>query len=192
MKKFGLMAILFGSLALAWCNCKCDVAVEEPVVDEDAALNAAIDYCIENGWTHSLIHSQTAAYGECSFPSWVICEDTILGTDECNFEPNLESIDTEQKRLSGCVESVHEWVEEMEKWEVIDATWDHEEEAWASFVRNGVVRYSKDWTNRKLPFECVADFVDWSLSVSYEDAVAEDNTEETSEDESTEESELEE
>ena len=151
-----------------------------------------MEYCLENGWTHSLIHSQTAAYGECSFPSWVTCEDTILGTDECNFEPNLESIDTEQKRLSGCVESVHEWVEEMEKGEVIDATWDHEEEAWASFVRNGVVRYSKDWTNRKLPFECVADFVDWSLSVSYEDAVAEDVIEETSEDESTVESELEE
>jgi hypothetical protein len=29
-----------------------------------------------------------------------------LETDECNYEPNLESIDTEEKRLAGCEENV--------------------------------------------------------------------------------------
>jgi hypothetical protein len=33
-----------------------------------------------------------------------------LGTDECNFEPNLDSIDTEDKRLAGCTENVQDWM----------------------------------------------------------------------------------
>jgi hypothetical protein len=36
-----------------------------------------------------------------------------LGTDECNYEPNLESIDTEEKRLAGCEENAQGWMADM-------------------------------------------------------------------------------
>jgi hypothetical protein len=50
---------------------------------------------------------------------------------------------------------------DIQRWE--------ESEAWASFVRNWVVKYTRDWSNWKMDVECVADFVDWSLWVSYSD-----------------------
>ena len=176
MKKFWLFATLWlATLALAGCNCNCD----ENTQDEDAVLNQRIEYCNEHWGTHSLIHSPTAVYGECAFPSGVTCEDTILWTDECNFEPNLENIDTEEERLAGCTENVEWWMVDMVDWaEDVDIQWGEESEGWASFVRNWVVEYTKDWTDYEMSIECVADFVDGSLSVSYGDEISLDNAEE--------------
>jgi putative hemolysin len=116
MKKTWLLvfALSLSVFALAWCNnkCECDNAVNEPTVtneptaNEDAVLNERIAYCNEHWGTHSLIHSPTAAYWECAFPSGVICDDTTLWTDDCSFEPNTQDIDTEEKRLAGCEENV--------------------------------------------------------------------------------------
>ena len=146
--------------------------------NEDAALNEAIKLCLDNGWTHSLIHSQTAVYGECEFPSWVTCEDDLLRDGKCEFEPNTESIDTEEKRLAGCEENANSWIVDFENWEDISIEWEdeEEEEAGASFVRNGVAHYTKDGVNWKIDVECVADFVDWSISASLGDAVLENWT----------------
>jgi hypothetical protein len=59
----------------------------------------------------------------------VTCEDTILGTDECNYEPNLESIDTEEKRLAGCEENVQNWMTDfVSDAEYLDTEWDEESE----------------------------------------------------------------
>ena len=58
--------------------------------------------------------------------------------------------------------------------ENITTKWWDESEGWASFVRNWVVKYTKDWSNWKMDVECVADFVDWSLSTSYGDEIADD------------------
>ena len=178
MKKFWLFTVLWlTTLALTGCNCGC-----KDNQDEDAVLNQRIAYCNENWGTHSLIHSPTAVYGECAFPSGVTCEDTILWTDECNFEPNLESIDTKEKRLAGCEENVQWWMVDMVDWaENVNIQWEEESEAWASFVRNWIVEYIKDWSNWTMYVECVADFVDGSLGVSYEDAIAQDNAEATEE-----------
>jgi exopolysaccharide biosynthesis protein len=44
-------------------------------------------------------------------------------------------------------------------------------------VRDGVVNYTKEWVNWKIDVECVADFVDGSISVSYDDEVSAENTE---------------
>ena len=187
MKKFWLFATLWlATLALAGCNSKCDCGNTQ---DEDAVLNQRIEYCNEHGGTHSLIHSPTAVYGECAFPSGVTCEDTILWTDECSFEPNLEDIDTEEERLAWCTENVKWWMTDMVAWaENLDIQWWEESEGWASFVRNWVVKYTKDWTDYEMSAECVADFVDGSLWVSYGDEIAggnaevnEENTEESSE-----------
>lgn len=169
MKKIWLFATLWlTTLALSGCNYNCDC---ENTQDDDAVLNQRIEYCNENWGTHSLIHSPTAVYGECAFPSGVTCEDTILWTDECNFEPSLEDIDTEEKRLAGCEENVLWWMADMVQWaENIDVQWEDESEAWGSYARNWVVKYAKDWNNWKMNVECTADFVDWSLWVSYEDA----------------------
>ena len=179
MKKFWLFATLWlATLALAGCNCDCNC---ETTQDEDAVLNQRIEYCNEHWGTHSLIHSPTAVYGECAFPSGVTCEDTILGTDECNYEANTESIDTEEKRLAGCEENVQDWMNDfVSDAEYIETQWGEESEGGASFVRNGVVKYTRDGVNYTMDAECVADFVDGSLGVSYGEEIAE-NGEEVSE-----------
>ena len=174
MKKFWLFATLWlATLALAGCNCNCD-----NVKDEDEVLNQRIEYCNEHWGTHSLIHSPTAVYGECAFPSGVTCEDTILGTDECNYEANTESIDSEEKRLAGCEENV-QWrmAEFASDAENVEIQWGEESEGGASFVRNGVVKYTRDGVNYTMDAECVADFVDGSLGVSYGEEIAENGAE---------------
>lgn len=161
MKKTGLLMVMsLLVLALAGCNCNCD---------NNDGLNEAIQNCLDKWWTHSLIHSQTAVYWECSFPSGVTCDDDLLRSGECFYEPDVSNIDTEEKRLAGCDENIAGWIKDFEEWELVGTDWEDESEAWASFVRNGVVHYTKGGTNRKMSVECVADFVDWSISTSYED-----------------------
>lgn len=164
--------LLWLSLTLAWCNCNCEC---DEVVDENEVLDQVTQDCLDKWWTHSLIHSQTAVYGECSFPSWVTCEDQALASWECDFRPNLEEIDTEEERLAGCKQNVQWWMVEFMEWtENVNIEWWDEEEGWASFVRNWLIKYTKDWIDRKMSVECVADFVDWSLSVSYGDPEADE------------------
>ena len=171
MKKFWLIATLWlATLALTGCNCNC-----ENTSNEDEVLNQRIAYCNEHWGTHSLIHSPTAVYGECAFPSGITCEDTILWTETCNFEPILDSIDTEEKRLAGCEENAQDWMTDfVSDAENVDIQWGEESEGGASFVRNGVVKYTRDGVNYTMDVECVADFVDGSLWVSYGDEIAVD------------------
>ena len=174
MKNFWLLAaLLLATLALTGCNCNCN-----ETTNEDEILNQRIEFCNELWGTHSLIHSPTTVYGECAFPSGVTCEDTILWTDECNFEPNLESIDTEEKRLAGCTENAQQWMADfVEGAENIDIQREEESDGLASFVRNWVVKYTKDWADYEMNASCVADFVDGSISVNYEDQIGVENTE---------------
>ena len=154
-KKLLLTMAALSLVALVWCNCNCD--------REEAAK-----FCLDNWWTYSHVISQDEEYWECFFPSWIGCRDDILWTEECQFEPNLDSIDTEEKRLAGCEENVQWWMTDMVSWaENSVVEWGDESEGWASFVRNWVVRYSREWSNYKMDVECVADFVDGSISVSY-------------------------
>ena len=161
-----LMALLLGALTLAGCNCNCENGESEV----DVRLQQAMDYCLEHWGTHSLIHSQTAVYGECMFPSGIGCEDDMVLNGECDYTPNTENIDTEEKRLAGCEESVQWWMRDMvEGAENVSVVWGEESEGGASFVRGGEIRYTKDWEEMVTRVECVADFVDGSLGVSYYD-----------------------
>lgn len=176
MKKFWLLATLWlVTIALTGCNCNCDC---ENTNNEDEVLNQRIAYCNEHWGTHSLIHSPTAVYGECAFPSGITCEDTILWTETCDFEPNLDSIDTEEKRLAGCEENAQDWMTDfVSDAENVDIQWGEESEGGASFVRNWVINYTKQWAKYTMDVECVADFVDGSLWVSYGDEIAVDSDE---------------
>ena len=161
-----LVALWLGALTLAGCNCNCEMGENEV----DARLQQAMDYCLEHWGTHSLIHSQTAVYGECMFPSGIGCEDDMVLNGECDYTPNTENIDTEEERLAGCEENVQWWMRDMaEGAENITVKWGDESEGGASFVRGGEIRYAKDWEEKVTRVECVADFVDWSLGVSYFD-----------------------
>ena len=132
-------------------------------------------FCLDNWWTYSVTTSQDEEYWECSFPSWISCRDDILLT-ECDFIPDTSSIDTEEKRLAGCEENAIGWIEDFENWENISISWEDESEGGASFVRDGVVNYTKEWVNWEIDVECVADFVDGSISASFGDAVLDDWT----------------
>ena len=168
-KTLWIVVLSLCALTLAGCNCNCDCN------DSEEVMNEAMQFCLDHWGTHSIIHSQTAVYGECSFPSGVGCEDDLILEGACNFEPNLDSVDTEEKRLAGCEENVQWWMRDMVWWvENVVTQWWEESEWWASFIRNWVVNYTKDWYNRMMEVECVADFVDGSLSVSYGDEIMTD------------------
>ena len=169
MKKTLLVAVSLCALTLAWCGCDCP----EKVLDPDT-LDEATQYCLDNGWTHSYVISPDEEYWECFFPSWIGCRDDLVLEWWCDFQPNTDDIDTEEERLAGCEENVQSWMEDFEEWsENINVEWGEESEGGASFVRNGVVTYTKDGVNMRMNAECVADFVDGSLSVSYDEAVEE-------------------
>ena len=166
-----LMALWLGALTLAGCNCNCENGEKEV----DARLQQAMDYCLEHWGTHSLVHSQTAVYGECMFPSGIGCEDDMVLNGECDYTPNTENIDTEEERLAWCEENVQGWMRDMvEGAENVTIKWGEESEGGASLVRNWVITYKKDRTWYAISVECVADFVDGSIGVTYGDEVAED------------------
>lgn len=172
MKKTWLLVFTLSlcTLALVWCNSKCNCSKG----NENESLDRATQVCIDKGWTHSLVHSQTAVYGECSFPSWVTCEDRTLAEWECYYEADISGINTEEKRLIGCQQNISDWIRDVEGWELNYITYEDESETWASLIRNFVISYSKDGNNWKMNAECVSDFVDWSLFVSYDEATIED------------------
>lgn len=155
-------------LALAGCGkeCDCTEEVSKALENENAPLEQITQDCLDKWWTHSLIHSQTAVYGECSFPSGVICDDDLLRSGECQYEVDTSNIDTEEKRIEGCEQTAANYIKDIEKGEVVSIDWEDEDEGWASFVRIWTIKYSKRWDNRKINVECVADFVDWSITVS--------------------------
>lgn len=158
-KVFSLAALgIAGTLVLSWCCC-------------NDTHKAAKDFCLSNSWTYNLVTSVDEEYGECFFPSGVGCRDDIVLTDECNFIPDTSDIDTEEERLAGCDKSATGWIEDMEDWEDISIDWWDESEAGASFARNWVASYTKESAKWKIDVECVADFVDGSLSTSFGEAV---------------------
>jgi hypothetical protein len=61
---------------------------------------------LDNSGVYSHVISVDEEYGECTFPSGVGCRDEILMTEQCDFMPNLDDIDTEEERLAGCEENV--------------------------------------------------------------------------------------
>ena len=65
----------------------------------------------------------------------------------------------------------------VEDAENVSIEWGEESEGGASFVRNGVAKYTRDGVNYTMNAECVADFVDGSISVSYGDEVDEGDAE---------------
>ena len=174
MKKFWLFITLcLVIVTLAGCNCK-----QESTENEDKLSNEKSQFCLENGWTYSYVISPEEEYWECMFPSGIWCRDEILWTDDCVFLPDLSNIDTEEKRLAGCEENAQGWMTDFVKdAENVSIQWWEESEGGASFVRNWVIKYTKDGTNYIMGAECVADFVDGSIGVSYGDEVAESSAE---------------
>ena len=179
MKKFWLLAVWFAVLMLAGCssNCNCNCNVDN--VDNDCNTSSEYkQFCLNNGWTYYQVTAPDEEYWECSFPSWIGCRDDILMTDRCNFVADTSNIDTEEERIAGCEESVQWWMNDMladavfygversdETDEVIDEKWD------LSFIRRELsAKYDQDWHHWKLPWTCEANFVDWSLWVSFGEA----------------------
>lgn len=163
MKRLWLLAFLLALFTVAGCDCDCDIkSCDTP--------SEYKQFCLENWWTYSQVSAPDEEYWECIFPSWVGCRDDIMMTDLCSFVPDTSDIDTEEERLAGCEENIQWWIIDFENWELTTIDWEDEQEGGASFVRNWVAHYTNDWGNWKMALECVADFVDWSLSVSYEEA----------------------
>jgi putative hemolysin len=151
------------------CNCNC-----EQTTNENETTNV-VKYCIEHGWTHTLVENAIWTYWKCTFPNGLICEDQLIWTDSCNLEPNLEDIDTEEERMYGCEQNVSRWMDENMEWAVFfGVEWDDEtdeikdEAGNITIIRkNFYVKYDKDWYHWKLPWTCEASFLYWILDVIY-------------------------
>ncbi len=169
-KLLWLWVIWLCCVLFAGCNCKVNVDNVDSLPKNEESYAEYLQFCLDNWGEYSRVYNQEETYGECMFPSGVGCRDDMV-FDYCDFEPDLDNIDTEEKRLSGCEENVQWWMKDFVEWaENIVVEWGDESEGWASFVRNGVVSYTQDWANWKMNVECIADFVDGSLGVSYSDA----------------------
>ena len=159
MKKISfLTTLMIWSVLLTWCNfsgsCDCHTADK--------------NFCLDNWWTYSIVTSSDEEYWECMFPSGIGCRDDALKSWECNFNPSLDDIDTEEERLNWCIDNAQSWVKDFVEWaESVYINWWDESEWWASFVRSWTVSYTKNNSNYRIEAECVADFVDWSLNVSF-------------------------
>ncbi len=80
-KTLALLAILATStMLLAWCN---NTNNESDVVEPEEVLNEAWQYCVDNWWTHQIVTSETAVYGECTLPDGTVCEEWEYFNGEC-------------------------------------------------------------------------------------------------------------
>lgn len=80
-KTLALLAILATStMLLAWCN---NTNNESEVVEPEEVLNEAWQYCVDNWWSHKIVTSETAVYGECTLPDGTVCEEWEYFNGEC-------------------------------------------------------------------------------------------------------------
>ena len=80
-KTLALLAILATStMLLAWCN---NTNNESEVVEPEEVLNEAWQYCVDNWWSHQIVTSETAVYGECTLPDGTVCEEWEYFNGEC-------------------------------------------------------------------------------------------------------------
>ena len=80
-KTLALLAVLATStMLLAWCN---NTNNESEVVEPEEVLNEAWQYCVDNWWTHQIVTSETAVYGECTLPDGTVCEEWEYFNGEC-------------------------------------------------------------------------------------------------------------
>ncbi len=174
MKKISLFStLLVAGLLLTGCNktCNCNVPSCEWW---EGQVNEAKAICIENKWTYSWITAPDREYWECMFPSWIGCEDDLVLAWECNWQPDIDDIDTEEERFESCKERVTGWVADMIDWAELDDVeyWDEEEvkdEEWnlSMIKRPFKAKYTHDWEKWILDWECEADFVQWGLGASF-------------------------
>ena len=80
-KTLALLAILATStMLLAWCN---NTNNESEVAEPEEVLNEAWQYCVDNWWSHKIVTSETAVYGECTLPDGTVCEEWEYFNGEC-------------------------------------------------------------------------------------------------------------
>ena len=175
MKKIWLMTtLLVAWLLLTWCDCDVNVTSDCNCFNE--ASNEVKSFCIDKKWTYSWItEPDWTEHWECRFPSWMGCRDEEIINQECYWEADTSSIDTEEKRLSACKETAEGWFDDfMEGAENINVEYADEEEErdedWElSIIRIGFkAHYTKDWENWILPWECEASFLEWGIMASFD------------------------
>ena len=84
-RTFGLIGLLVAwVVVLPGCN---NNSSSEEVLNEEVAneevVNEAREYCIDNGWTHEIVTSDTSVYGECTLPDGTVCEEWEYFNGEC-------------------------------------------------------------------------------------------------------------
>jgi len=173
MKNFSLLVtLLVAWVLLTGCNNKCNCNV--PACGNGETVNEAKAICVENKWTYSWVTEPDWEHWECMFPSWIGCRDDMILQWECNWEPDTSDIDTEEERFEKCKENVSEWFEDMVEWAELNDVeyWEEQEvkdEEWnlSMITRDFKAKYTKDWENWILDWECEADFVRWGLWSTY-------------------------
>ena len=143
MKKLWIfLSLLICCILVVGChknyNCNC-----EQTTNENETTNV-VKYCIEHGWTHTLVENAIWTYWKCTFTNGLICEDQLI------------------------------WTENMEWAVFFGVEWDDEtdeikdEAGNITIIRkNFYVKYDKDWYHWKLPWTCEASFLYWILDVIY-------------------------
>ena len=147
-----------------------DFSINYTPVDMPEIWNPASKYCIDDGWTYEIVSNETSIYGECTLSDGTKCEEWEFYNGECWMWNNEEEIQTpqfdlqvEEGRIAACEERAGFYLN-FNEWTF---TWENESEWWASFIRNGHVKYLKWWENAEDDVECVIDMVDKSVTVDF-------------------------
>lgn len=76
------------TLVLAWCE-----NAENTEIQNEEPLNEAAEFCINNGWTHEIVTTETAVYWECTLEDWTVCEEWDYLEWRCPIAYVKESLD---------------------------------------------------------------------------------------------------
>ena len=75
----------------------------------------------------------------------------------------ISNLTTDVARLMACNDKVGFYLNT----DTFNASWDTEQEGWASFILNWHITREEDWNIAEDDVECVVDMVDWSVTVEF-------------------------
>lgn len=143
-----------------------------PISEWTAIGNPASKYCVDNWWSFEITSDEVGIYGLCKFNDGSVCDEWDYFNWECNIwdslneiwnETNWFDLENENGRIAACEERAWFYLN-FNEWTF---AWENEEEAGASFVRNGRVHYTKWWETADRNVSCQIDMIVNSVTVEF-------------------------
>ena len=139
-----------------------------PEDDLSWSINPAVQYCINTDGAYGINLDGENMFWECRFADGTSCEAWTYFYWKCPTDLSETNVldfpvETEEERIVACEENVWYYL----NYNTWSFTWQNEEEAWASFSRDGHVVYEKWGEKWEDDVNCYIDMVDKSVKVEF-------------------------